>query len=251
MHCSRSTLSITWAMSKQARILALIPARGGSKRLPRKNALPLAGKPLIARTIEAALASKTLERVIVSTDDSEIADISRQYGAEVPFMRPIELASDTATSLEVMLHALNTLAEQGERYDFLMMLQPTSPLRTTKDIDRAVQLLLEKNADMVTSVCPTDHPPEWSNTLPSDGSMRSFFRPGVRNTRSQDMPVSYRLNGAIYIFRCERLLAEKSLAMDDNSFAFIMPGERSIDIDTNLDLRIAEAILEQTEELPA
>jgi CMP-N-acetylneuraminic acid synthetase len=110
--------------------------------------------------------------------------------------------------------------------------------------------LRDRRADAVLSVCETEHPPEWSNTLPPDGSLQSFFRPGIRNTRSQDLPRSYRLNGAIYLFDCRRLLAQRNLDMDDNSYAYIMPRERSIDIDIGLDLRIAQALLEQPEELP-
>jgi CMP-N-acetylneuraminic acid synthetase len=238
-------------MAHTPRILGLIPARGGSKRLPRKNILPLAGKPLIAWTIEAALGSDSLDKVIVSTDDEEIASISRKYGAEVPFLRPQALASDTATGLDVMLHVLQSLAESGEHYDYLVNLQPTSPLRSPQDIRHALQLQREREADAVISVCQTDHPPEWSNTLPPDGSLQSFFHPGIRNTRSQDLPRSYRLNGAIYIFDCRRLLAQRSLDMDDKAYAYIMPRERSIDIDTDLDLRIAQAILEQATEVPA
>lgn len=239
------------ATEQLPRLFGLIPARGGSKRLPRKNVLPLAGKPLIAHSIEAALQSTFLERVIVSTDDREIADTALEHGADIPFLRPPELATDTASSLDVLIHALRALQANGESYDYLVELQPTSPLRSPADIDGAVRLLLEKQADAVISVCKTDHPPEWSNTLPSDGSLASFFRPGIRNTRSQDLPVSYRLNGAIYIFNCRRLLDTGSLDMDNNSYAYLMPRERSIDIDTDLDLRIAEAVLQHRKEVNA
>jgi len=227
---------------QQVRILGLIPARGGSKRLPRKNVLPLAGKPLIAWSIGAALASERLSRVIVSTDDEEIATVARTHGADVPFLRPAALASDTASTLEVLLHALGVLAGQGEQFDYLALLQATSPLRQAADIDSAVSLLLKRQADAVISVCENGHPPEWSNTLPADGSLSGFFRPGIRSTRSQDLPTSYRLNGAIYLFDCKRLLESKSLDMDDNAYAYIMPRERSIDIDTALDFRIAEVM---------
>ena len=226
-----------------SRILGLIPARGGSKRVPRKNVLPMAGKPLIAWTIEAALGADSLDRVIVSTDDAKIAEVSRQHGAEVPFMRPPEIASDTASGRDVMLHALRTLAEQGEHYDYLVLLQPTSPLRRSQDIDDAIHLLLERQADAVVSVCETDHPPEWSNTLPANLSMAGFYRPGVRETRSQDLPRSYRLNGAIYVYNSARLLRDESLNMDDNSFAYVMPRECSIDIDSSMDFEIAQLFL--------
>ena len=227
----------------QPRILGLIPARGGSKRLPRKNLLPLAGRPLIAWTIAAALAARGIDRVVVSTDDAEIADTARAHGAEVPFMRPAALADDHASGLQVMLHALNELQAAGEQFDFVALLQPTSPLRRTDDIEGAIARLRETRGDMVVSVCASDHPPEWANTLPPDGALRDFFRPGIRGVRSQDLPVQYRLNGAIYLYNCRRLLETGSDIMDDNAYAYIMPRERSIDIDTALDLHIAEAIL--------
>lgn len=238
-------------MAHGPRILGLIPARGGSKRLPRKNILPLAGKPLIAWTIEAALGSASLSKVIVSTDNQEIARVAKRHGAEVPFMRPQELASDNAAGLDVMLHALRSLESMGETYDYLLNLQPTSPLRTSEDIDEAVQTLIRNQADAVISVCETDHPPEWSNTLPADNSLGAFFRPGIRSTRSQDLPTSYRLNGAIYLFDCQRLLQSESLDMDDKAYAYIMPRERSIDIDTGMDFRVAQAMLEHPEDITA
>lgn len=233
------------------RLLALIPARGGSKRLPRKNLAPLAGRPLIAWSIETALAATTIDRVVVSTDDPEIASVARATGAEVPFLRPPELATDAAGSEAVIRHALETLEAEGENFDQVMLLQPTSPLRTAHDIDGAARLMHERNAEAVISVCPCDHPPEWSNTLPPDGSLRGFFRPGVRGTRSQDLPLSYRLNGAIYLYDCARLRGSGNLMMDDNSYAYIMPRERSIDIDTELDLRIVEVLLQHRGEAAA
>ncbi len=229
------------------RTLALIPARGGSRRLPRKNILPLGGRPLIAWSIEAALAARSVTRVIVSTDDSEIAAVARALGAEVPFMRPPALAGDTASGEAVVLHALDFFEATGERYDRLLLLQPTSPLRTAEDIDGAARLMSERDAHAVISVCPCDHPPEWSNTLPPDGSLRAFFRPGVRGTRSQDLPTSYRLNGALYLYDWQHLARQRSLAMDDKGYAWIMPRERSVDIDTALDLRFAEVLLQQRE----
>lgn len=232
-------------MAEHPRFIGLIPARGGSKRLPRKNALLLAGKPLLAWTSMAAQAAQHLDRVILSTDNAELAEIGRAHGADVPFIRPAKLAGDAATSLGVIQHTLHWLREHGEHYDYLVMLQPTSPLRTALDIDNAIKLLLKKNADAVISVCETDHPPEWSNQLPDDGAMNHFFRPGIRNTRSQDLPKSYRLNGAVYIYNCARLLKTGSLAMDDNSYAYVMPRERSVDIDSAIDFEIAQLFMQR------
>lgn len=227
------------------RFLGLITARGGSKRLPGKNLLPIAGKPLLAWTIEAALSARRLDRLVLSTDDERIAATGRDYGAEVPFIRPAALASDTASGHDVVVHALTTLAERGEHYDYVVVLQPTSPLRSAHDIDDAIELLLARDARGVVSVCRTDHPPEWSNTLPDDLSMRDFFRPGLRATRSQDLPPSYRLNGAIYIHDCVALLGSDTdtTNMDAQTYAYIMPRERSVDIDEPIDLEFAELLL--------
>ncbi len=227
------------------RFLGLIPARGGSKRVPRKNLQTVAGKPLLAWTIDAALAAQRLDRLILSTDDEEIAALGRDCGVDVPFMRPPQLASDTASGRDVTVHAVRTLADRGERFDYVVVLQPTSPLRSHQDIDDAITLLLDKRASAVVSVCETDHPPEWSNTLPDDLSMRDFFRPAVRDMRSQDLPTSYRLNGAIYIYNCTRLLRDETDEMDNSTFAFIMPRLRSVDIDEEIDLEIADLLLQR------
>jgi N-acylneuraminate cytidylyltransferase/CMP-N,N'-diacetyllegionaminic acid synthase len=228
-------------MYKGKSILALIPARGGSKGLPRKNIRPLLGKPLIAWTIEQALASKYLDRVIVSTDSEEIAEISKKYGAEVPFMRPKKLATDEVKSIDVVLHAVKWMEENDGSYDLLMLLQPTSPLRTVEDIDKAVELLFGKGAIAVVSVCKVDHHPYWSNVLPEDGCMENFIRPEAINKNRQGLPIFYRLNGAIYLAYCDYLKQEKTF-FGDKTFAYIMPKERSIDIDEEIDFILAELL---------
>lgn len=226
------------------RVLGLIPARGGSKRLPGKNLKPLCGKPLIAWTIDAALAARSLTQVVVSTDDPAIAGAARDHGAEVPFLRPAELASDTADGLSVTRHAVQVLADAGTNFDYVMVLQPTSPLRSAADIDAAIALAVERDADNIVSVCPTDHPPEWSNALPADNNLKDFYRPGVRGIRSQDLPVSYRLNGALYLHRTAPLLAGQAPDTRVASYAYIMPRERSVDIDTAMDFAIASLFAE-------
>lgn len=232
-------------MNARSRYVALIPARGGGKRLPRKNVLPLAGKPLLGWTIEAAESARYIDRIVLSTDDDEIAAIGRQYGAEVPFMRPKEHAADTTATADVVLHAVQTLRASGDDCDYIVILQPTSPLRSPGDIDAAIDLLRAKNADAVISVCRTDHPPAWTNTLPDDLSMRAFYRPGVRSIRSQDLPKTYRLNGAIYVYSCRRILETGSLVMDDNAYAYIMPRERSVDIDSAADFEVAQLFMQR------
>ena len=151
--------------------LAIIPARGGSKRLPRKNILDLCGKPLISWSIEAALKSKYISKVVVSSDDEEILNISSNFGADI-IKRPYELANDTATTFDTVKHTIDNF----ENYDYIVLLQPTSPLRNENQIDEAIELLEEKQADAIVSVCEMDHSPLWSNTLPKDGNMRGFLR---------------------------------------------------------------------------
>jgi len=225
-------------MYKDKTFLAIIPARGGSKRLPRKNILDLNGKPLIAYTIEAGLKSKYLDKVIVSSDDEEILSISKRYGA-LTIKRPDELATDTATTFDAIKHTINNT----DRYDYIVLLQPTSPLRNEKHIDEAIELLETKNADAVVSVCEMEHSPLWSNALDDSLSMSGFLKDEVLNKRSQDLEKHYRLNGAIYICKTDKLLEEKSFFLKDNIFAYIMDRKSSIDIDEEIDFKIAKFLL--------
>ena len=218
--------------------LAIIPARGGSKRLPRKNILDLCGKPLISWSIEAALKSKYISKVVVSSDDEEILNISSNFGADI-IKRPYELANDTATTFDAIKHTINNL----EKYDYIVLLQPTSPLRNENQIDEAIELLEEKQADAIVSVCEMDHSPLWSNTLPKDGNMNNFLRDEVLNKRSQDLEKYYRVNGAIYICKTDKLLENKSFFLKDNIFAYIMDRKSSIDIDEEIDFEIAKVLI--------
>src|SRR3989339_1726633 len=161
-------------MYKKKNIIAIIPARAGSKGLPGKNIRLLLGKPLISWTIEHALSSKYIDKVIVSTDDRKIAEISRKCGAAVPFIRPAKLATDKAKGIDVILHAVRWFEKKRNKFDLIMLLQPTSPLRTAGDIEAAIELLFEKKAGAVVSVCETEHHPLWSNILPKDGNMKNF-----------------------------------------------------------------------------
>ena len=219
--------------------LAIIPARGGSKRLPRKNILDLCGKPLISWSIEAALKSKYISKVVVSSDDEEILNISSNFGADI-IKRPYELANDTATTFDTVKHTIDNF----ENYDYIVLLQPTSPLRNVKHIDEAIELLEEKQADAIVSVCEMDHSPLWSNTLPKDGNMKNFLRDEVLNKRSQDLEKYYRLNGAVYICKTDKLLENKSFFLKDNIFAYIMDRKSSIDIDEEIDFLFAEIVIE-------
>lgn len=222
--------------------LAIIPARGGSKRLPRKNILDLNGKALISYSIEAGCQSKYIDKVIVSSDDNEILDISKKYGADI-LKRPDELASDTATSFDAIKHTI----ENSNKYNYIILLQPTSPLRDANHIDEAIELLEEKNADAIVSVCKMDHSPLWSNTLDENLSMKNFLRDEVLNKRSQDLEDYYKLNGAIYICRTKKLLDEESFFLKENIFAYIMDRKSSVDIDEEIDLKIVECIIKDSE----
>lgn len=222
------------------RFLAIIPARGGSKRLPQKNILDLCGKPLISWSIEAALKSKYINKVVVSSDDDETLEISKSFGAEF-IKRPYELANDTATTFDAIKHTIDNL----EEYEYVVLLQPTSPLRNEKHIDEAIELLEEKQVDAIVSVCEMDHSPLWSNTLPKDGNMNNFLRDEVLNKRSQDLEKYYRLNGAIYICKTEKLLENKSFFLKDNIFAYIMDKKSSIDIDEDIDFKLAEILIKE------
>ncbi|MFS2262065.1 acylneuraminate cytidylyltransferase family protein [Vibrio vulnificus] len=221
------------------KVLALVPARGGSKRLPDKNKLPLVGKPLIAWTIEAALMGQYVDRVHVSTDDEDIASISKQFGGEVPELRPEHLSSDTATTESVLFYILQ---KYGEDVEIIVLLQPTSPLRTSSHIDEALELFVSNHAESVVSVTPCEHSPLWANTLPKDHSMGSFLRPEVLQ-RSQDLDVYYRLNGAIYIFDVNKLKDNGKIFYSSNSYAYIMDNMASVDIDNVLDFELASLLI--------
>jgi N-acylneuraminate cytidylyltransferase len=215
------------------RVLALITARGGSKGLPRKNVLLAGGKPLIAWTVEAALSAASVTRVVLSTDDDEIMAAASAFGCDVPFRRPAELASDQATSIDVVLHALRELPE----FDFVMLLQPTSPLRTSSDIDAAFKTMLANDAPACVSVVEVEQSPYLMYNLNYGGRLRSLFEPWPSANRRQDLPPVYALNGAIYIAKIEWLLQKKSF-LSLETIAYKMPKERSLDIDDEIDFQI-------------
>jgi CMP-N,N'-diacetyllegionaminic acid synthase len=225
-------------MSNKEKFLAIIPARGGSKRLPRKNILELCGKPLIAWSIEAGQKSKYIDKVVVSSDDGEILDIAKKFEADV-LRRPNNLATDTSTTFDVIKHILDNI----EGFDYIVLLQPTSPLRDENHIDMAIKLLQDKNADAVISVSETDHNPLWSNTLDDSLSMKNFLKDEVLNKRSQDLKKYYRLNGGIYICETNKLLAQKSFFLKENIYAYKMDKQSSIDVDDETDFKIAETFM--------
>lgn len=221
--------------------VAIIPARNGSKRLANKNLKPLCGKPMILWTIEAALASCIFDIVLVTTDGEEIAAVSRTAGAEVPFLRPSELATDSASTNDVISHAVAWIEANRADVSRVTLLQPTSPLRDADNIRGAMALYEEKKASAVISVCPMEHPIQFCNTLPADLTMAGFLQP-ANNKRTQDLTPYYRLNGAIYIFD-RHYVNNLSSLYSQNAYAYIMEKSRSIDIDEELDFIFAETIL--------
>ena len=223
-------------------ILYLITARGGSKGVPGKNIRILGEKPLIAYSIEAAKKSIYKGTVVVSTDDDEIAAVAKKYGAEVPFRRPAELATDSASSMDAIMHALDFFSKQNKKFDIVVLLQPTSPLRTSKHIDEAMKLMQSKKADAIVSVCEAEHHPLWSNTLPENGSMKFFLRDDIKGLNRQQLPKYYRLNGTMFISNTESLIKHKSF-FHDKTYAYQMSNESSVDIDHEIDFKLAELIL--------
>ncbi|MBI4589774.1 MAG: acylneuraminate cytidylyltransferase family protein [Candidatus Rokubacteria bacterium] len=236
------------ASDAPATVVAIIPARAGSKGVPRKNIRPLAGKPLIAYAIETALASDLIDRVIVSTDDTEIADVARRYGAEVPFMRPRELAQDDSPEWLTWQHAVRMLkATEGvATIDACVCISPTSPLRAVEDVEACIRLLLKSDADLVMTVKPAERNP-YFNMVALDGAgyARLVIPPERPIYRRQDAPPLYDITTVAYAFRPQFVLRADS-EFEGRVKAVVVPAERALDIDTELDLKFAEFLLSQS-----
>lgn len=223
-------------------MIAVIPARGGSKGLPGKNIKMLAGKPLIAYTIEAALKSGLFTNVVVSTDDEDIKEIALTYGAEVPFLRPPHLAQDDSMAVDAYLFTIDEMEKIVNRsIDEIAVLLPTSPLRTEEDIINAYELFKVKNADSVISYTQEHHPISWHRYMDEDGKLTPIFADTLGNR--QDFKISYFPNGSIYIFKTEVL--RKKIYYTDHSYGFVMPRNRSVDIDVQDDFDLAEYYLKK------
>ena len=227
--------------------LGIIPARGGSKGIPDKNIRLLGDKPLIAYTIDAAKRSKLLTDFVVSTDSEKIANVCKNYGLEVPFMRPIELSGDYVESYPVIVHALKKMEEsRKESYDYFVMLQPTSPVREAEDIDNSLKILFETETDSVVSVVDAgaSHPLRMKRIV-GDNILITYIDQGFENMKPrQELPPVYIRNGAVYASRFN-VLEDVGALVGKNCRAYIMPPERSINIDSMVDFRVAEAIIEQ------
>lgn len=222
--------------------IAIIPARSGSKGLKDKNILSLLGKPLIAYSIECAIESGSFDKVFVSTDSQEYADIAIKYGADASFLRSELNSGDNAGSWDVVREVITKFDSCGDHYDEIMLLQCTSPLRCPRDINNAIQLLHQKKASGVVSLTECDHSPIWCNTLPDDLSMDKFDREECKDLPRQRLPTFYRYNGALYLVTYDELW-NKDHMFEQGCYAYVMPQERSIDIDTKLDFMIAETIM--------
>lgn len=229
-------------MYQGKKILVLIPARGGSKGIKNKNIVDLCGRPLIAYSIEAAKKSKYIDEIIVSTDSARIAEVAQEFGANVPFLRPDYLATDTATTLDVVIHAVEHMNKKEKRFDTLVLLQPTAPLRDENDIDKAVEMFFQYNEKSLVSVSEVDDNPLLIRTIDETGRLIPLLNRSS-TCRRQDMPIFYRVNGCIYINNIEEL--NESTSLNDNQLAFIMSKEHSVDIDEMKDLCVAGFYLEK------
>lgn len=225
-------------------VLAIIPARGGSKGVPRKNIRDFCGKPLIAWTIEEALKCKYIDRLLVSTEDQEIAAVAKKYGAEVPFLRPEDLARDETPGIEPVLHAISWLREH-EKFspDLTCTLQCTSPFRKAYQISEALEKLVAGPYDSIISVCESEVNPYWMKKI-EDGKLKDFMPTGINYTRRQDLPKVYRLNGALYLAWTSLLVRNKNW-YTEKTIPYVMDKASSLDIDDLLDFKIAEYLMKE------
>jgi CMP-N,N'-diacetyllegionaminic acid synthase len=226
------------------RTLAVVPARGGSKGVPRKNIKLLAGKPLLQYTAEAALGSRRLTKVILSTEDEEIAQVGRDCGLQVPFIRPSELAKDDTPTLPVVQHAVRTLEAQGEVFDAICILQPTNPLRTAADIDGCIELLARTTADSVVSVLavPHEHNPHWVYFCDENNELHLSTGEATPIPRRQELPPAYHRDGSVYLMRRDTLIEKNSL-YGSRLLGYLVARERSVNVDTHEDFQWAETML--------
>ena len=234
-------------MYREKKILGLIPARGGSKGLPGKNIKPMLEKPLIAWTIEQAKHSKYIDTTIVSTDDQKIAEVSKKYGVRVPFMRPSELATDEASTFGVITHALDYLRQKGESFDYLALLEPTSPLRKLTDIDNAIKELIDKEdvADSLVSIgkITLEHPC-LVKQVDRRGFMESFYKTDVQFKRRQDLPVAYFPYGVIYLSKISALKKYKTF-YQNKLIPYIIERWQNYEVDDKVDLFVIERIMKE------
>lgn len=228
-------------MIKGKSVLAVIPARGGSKGVPEKNLREVGDKPLIAWTIEEAKKSDYIDRLVLSSDDAKIIEVSKQWGCEVPFVRPTDLAQDDTPGVEPVLHALKMLPG----YDYVILLQPTSPLRTVNDVDGCLEHCFNLGANSCVSVTNAEKSPFWMYYLENNYRLKPVIEIDNEYTCRQQQPKIYALNGAIYVAKAAWLCNTQTFLREE-TIAYIMPRERSIDIDNELDLTLVSMLMNQT-----
>ena len=231
-------------MYKNKKFLAIIPARGGSKGIPNKNIMDICGKPLIAYTIEAGKKSKYIDEIVVSTDSHIIKEVAVQYGAKVPFLRPELLSDDSAKSIDLVLHAIDFYMSYNTYFDYVILLQPTSPLRTYAQIDEAIEKLMQSNGNSLVSVREADENPVLMRSI-ADGKLKEVISFQGPNLRRQDLPTFYIFNGALYINSIDMLVHKKSF-IDEDTIPYVMSKESSVDIDTKLDAKLVEFIIKES-----
>jgi CMP-N-acetylneuraminic acid synthetase len=234
-------------MFREKKVLGVIPARGNSKRLPSKNIRYIGNRPLIAWSINAARGSEILDKIVVSTENSDIARVAAECGIHEVIQRSQSLAEDCAATTDVLLEVLDVLKNQGECYDYIVLLQPTSPLRTAVHIKEAFRLMNEKNALGAVSVCRTEHPVEWMGKVSEDRFLDSFIRDTKLEKRSQEFLPSFQINGAIYITPVNQFLSEGTLFLRSGMVAYVMDRASSVDIDDDFDFELADWLLTRRE----
>lgn len=235
-------------MGEQLKAIAIIPARSGSKGLKDKNIRPLRGKPLLAYSVEAAIQSGIFDTVHVSTDSRQYADFAAAYGADVPFLRDTRNAEDASSTWDAVREALRNYAAMGKRFDICVLLQPTSPMRTAKDIREAYEQFAVSRARSLTGVTAVDHPVQWCFRLDGACSLREFASSPYKNSRRQELEPYYRENGAIYIVGTDDILDPDFDFYSDECIAYVMERSRSIDIDTLEDFILAEILMKPDSE---
>lgn len=224
-------------------LLAVIPARGGSKRVPQKNIKLLGNKPLVAWTIDAAKNTSSIDEILVSTDSQEILEICKLHGYSNNYIRPENLATDTTNQFLVIKHAIEYFFNHGIEFTNVVLLQPTSPFRTGQLIDQAYQEFKKKKYDALISVSLSDTPKQWTNFLPADNSLSNFIEEDYVGMQSQELGKTYKFDGALYFYNVKRLLEEKKLIFKNNIHAYILDGHESLDIDNQIDLDFANFLI--------
>lgn len=233
-------------MYKDKKILAVIPARGGSKGIPSKNIFNVGGQPLIKYTIDCAKNSKYLDRAVISTDSLEIKRVAEEYGGDVPFMRPAELALDTSKTIDSIVHAVKTLKEMGEEYDYVMIIQNTVPLRKGWHVDESIEKIVDSNERSLVSVTEVEQHPILMRTLNEEGTLKNLL-PMSSTMRRQDFPKFYKVDGAIAIQKIDEEF-NLNTSINDGKLAYIMESKYSIDIDNYIDIKVIEYYLEKERE---